>query len=710
MNILILDLETTVQPIEGHYRKDNSPYHPENRIVSAQYLRVIDKAPVGSVETDFYYHNDLDAPASPEGLQSALDWADRVVAHNAKFDLSWLLEAGFTVPEDVYCTMVAEYVFQRAVRESLSLKNLAIQYDVTRKKSDLVDQMFKEGTGFEKMPMEVVQEYGEADVVACWEIYQHQQARLKTTKDGGLAPTIQLMMEMLLFITEIERNGINIDMDALLEVEEQFLTEKKQIIESLNRTVREVMGDTPINLNSGADMNRVIYSREVVDRDLHIETFNLGTGPNGKPKYAPKMTPAQFTRAVRKTTRTVRKTIAKECQRCDGSGYIRKTKKDGMPYKGLNRCPTCDTAGATYEPQTTFAGFRLVPENASDASVHGFKTDKKTIKRLIAQAEEKENPVAAQFLKNISRLNAVNTYLDSFVAGIKRYTRPNGTLHANFNQTTTRTGRLSSSDPNFQNQPKGGKFPVRRAVTSRFEGGYIMEADFSGLEFRVAGLLSGDEQIISDILSGKDVHKQTASIVQRKPVQEITKEERQNAKAYTFAPLYGGMGASEPPHVRRYFEKYFEIYKGLAKWHDRLKDGVLKNGIVRIPSGREYAFPNTVRRRNGSVSNGTAIVNYPVQGFATGDIVPLACIRAYKAFKQAELQSKLILTVHDSIVIDAHPDELGLVARLVAEAMDVSQELVERFDFKPSVPLDIEIEAGPNWMQMSELGVDQVAA
>lgn len=304
----------------------------------------------------------------------------------------------------------------------------------------------------------------------------------------------------------------------------------------------------------------------------------------------------------------------------------------------------------------------------------------------------------------MSRLNAVNTYLNSFVHGIKTWVREDGLLHANFNQTVARTGRLSSSGPNFQNIPKGGKFPVRRCIVSRFDGGSVIEADFSGLEFRVAGELSRDPQIIDDILSGKDVHKQTASIINQCDISEVTKDMRQAAKAYTFAPLYGGMGMSEPEHVQQYFREYFQIYKGLAQWHKSLMDGVLRTGIVRTPSGREFEFKNAKRLRNGRITNATAVVNYPVQSFATGDIVPLACIRALKRFKSEGFKSRLILTVHDSIVVDCHPDEMDAVCEALKWAMlGVREEVKERFDYDPVIPLDIEIEAGKNWMTMSEL-------
>jgi DNA polymerase-1 len=234
---------------------------------------------------------------------------------------------------------------------------------------------------------------------------------------------------------------------------------------------------------------------------------------------------------------------------------------------------------------------------------------------------------------------------------------------------------------------------------SRFEGGEILEADFSGLEFRVAGELSRDPQIIEDVLGGKDVHKQTASIIQQCDVDKVDSDMRKSAKAYTFAPLYGGTGANEAPHVQKYFQEYFNIYEGLSKWHRKLMNGVLKDGIVRIPSGREFYFPHVRRTANGKVSNATQVVNWPVQSFATADIVPLACVRAHRAFEQYALKSRLILTVHDSIVVDLHPDEREIVVKALVWAMrDISAELKSRYDYDTVLPLDIEIESGVNWM------------
>lgn len=705
MNVLVLDLETTVEFMEDG-TKDNSPFNPKNRIVSAHWSFIVDGL-VPAVTSLVFHHDEQPVADPPDSLHAALEKADVLVAHNAKYDVMYLLEAGFKVPDTVYCTMIGEYILARGQHIEKSLSAVAERRKVTLKKSDLIDGYFKKGIGFESMPLHLVLEYAEADVQSCGEVYLSQKEDYSQPENEGLQPVVDLMNEMLLFLVEIERNGVCISLDTLAEVEKGFVAEKEEIEKRLSDIVKDVMGDTPINLQSGADMTKVIYSRMVVDRNLHKETFNIGLDVRGKPLMRPRMSPSQFMTAVRKTTKRVMKTVAYHCDHCKGTGKITKIKKDGKPFKNPSKCSTCEGKGFTLTENGKVAGLKLVPEGAADASMNGFNIDKLTIKKLIYQAEEKDNLPAISFLTGISRLNALSTYLDSFVKGIQRWTRPDGLLHAQFNQTTTKTGRLSSSNPNFQNQPKGGKFPVRKAVVSRFNNGQVIEADFSGLEFRVAGELSRDPQIIEDILSGKDVHKQTASIINRCPESDITKDMRQAAKAYTFAPLYGGMGGGEPPHVRAYFQEYFNIYKGLARWHQKLMDGVMKDGIVRIPSGREFRFADAKRLRSGRITNATAVVNYPVQSFATADIVPLACIRAYQEFRRLDLRSKLVLTVHDSIVVDCHPDELTEVRDALKWAMmGVSEEVTDRFGYDMALPLGIEIAAGLNWMELAEIPLD----
>jgi len=709
---IVLDLETSVSAVKLTGKDtedtDNSPYHEDNFCVSGHFLEIKDgvRTPVTNL---IWNHNEQSVPMGREALQQALDRSNVLVAHHAKFDVAWLTEMGFDLPERVWCTMIGEYIFARGANVELSLEKTAIRRKVTHKKGDLVHDLFKGGTGFEAMPLEIVIEYAEADVVSCADIYEAQLEDLKEEDNKGLWPTFDLMNEMLLFLVEIEGNGANIDLDALKEVELEFKAEQAQLKKDLEDIVVSVMGDTPINLNSGIDLSKVMYSREITDKKLHHAMFNIGTMPNGKKKYPPRMRRTEFNAAVRAISTVCHRTTVQHCFECNGRGKQFKLTKSGEPHKRPPNCTHCDGAGVVYKSTGVVAGLKLSPERPSDATFHGFSTGKDVIPRLLSQAEKKQNWDAIQFLNKMRRLNAVSSYIATFVNGIQTWTRPDGLLHPNFNQCVTSTGRLSCSKPNFQNLPKGGKFPVRKAITSRFEDGLIIEADFSGLEFRVAGELSKDIQIIQDIMKGKDVHKQTASIINECDVADVDKDLRQGAKAYTFAPLYGGQGANEPEHIQKYFREFFVIYSGMAEWHKTLFSGVLKNGIVRVPSGREYHFPNVKRYPNGRVSRATEIVNYPVQGFATGDIVPLACVRALKTFKARKLRSKIILTVHDSIVVDCHPEEISEVAEALTWAMHfMGDDMYRRWAYEPELPLDIEIEGGSSWMTMEAIEVPKM--
>ena len=341
------------------------------------------------------------------------------------------------------------------------------------------------------------------------------------------------------------------------------------------------------------------------------------------------------------------------------------------------------------------------PKDVFDVSANGFATDKTTLVRLLKTAEYNGNEKAAKFLKSAVRLNAVDVYLSSFVGGISRNTRINGLLHPKFNQCVTRTTRLSSSDPNFQNQPRGTTFPVRAVVVSRFEGGKILQADYSQLEFRVAAQLCGDNQMKKDILEGQDVHRYTASIIFNKSETDVTKEERTEAKAHTFKPLYGGVTGT--PNEMEYYRAFVRKYPKLAEWHESLQTEAISSNVISLYTGQQFSFPDTRRMSNGSATNAPSIKNYPVQGVAGGCIVPISLVTLYSSFKVNKLSSVIINTVHDSVVIDVFPGEEATVASLTYDAMTgVPKQFEELYNVTWDVPLEVDIEIGNNWLDMKD--------
>ena len=196
---------------------------------------------------------------------------------------------------------------------------------------------------------------------------------------------------------------------------------------------------------------------------------------------------------------------------------------------------------------------------------------------------------------------------------------------------------------------------------------------------------------MQDIKNGVDVHQFTADTIGCS---------RQEAKGHTFKPLYGGMSGTE--NEKRYYEAFKQKYKGIAKWHEKLQDEAITYKVVTLPSGREYAFPYAERMPWGGSSYSTIIKNYPVQGFATADIVPLACINIQKLFDEYNIKSMLINTVHDSVVADIHPEEEDIAINLMQKgSANVINSLKELYGIEFNVPLDTEIKIGENWLDLA---------
>lgn len=706
--ILVLDVENTVQITEDG-KKDGSPFNPSNRLVSVGFASIDAAArSVGPVSYEFLYHRDFggDPLAARERVQQALRECTLLVGHYVKHDLAWLLESGFEYDGPVYDTAIGEYVLARGRKWGFSLEDSAERRNVALKKRDLIDAYWKKGIGFEAMPIGVVEEYGRGDVQSAGELFLTQQDLYAQELNAGLVKTRDLMNEFCLVLTDMERNGIAIDLEALDQIEQQYLKEQQELRDKLQQIVYEVMGDTPINLGSPEQLSQVVYSRRVKNKEAWVKTFNIGKNARGKPLRRPKFSAQGFADAVRANTEKIYKTKAIQCSDCQGRGKVFKTKKDGTAFAKPHGCKSCDGTGLLYQPLPHYAGLRLSPRTVQDVSALGFATDKDTLKELIAVARSKGNARAVEFLGAIVRLNAVDTYLSSFVGGIKRGVRPDRILHPRFNQTVTATGRLSSSDPNFQNQPRGGTFPVRRAVVSRWGGeGSILEGDYAQLEFRAAGQLSGCDRIIADVKAGVDVHSVTAKTM-TDAGQPTT---RQEAKPDTFKPLYGGVMGT--PAQMAYYKAFLEKYAGVAKWHVVLQEAAISKKVITLPTGREFAFPEAQRMPWGGSSFATQIKNYPVQAFATADMVPLANILLWRRMREAKVKSLLVNTVHDSLVADVYPGEEQLMANMMRCAMlDVVPEMTRRYGIEFIVPIDVELKIGKNWLDSKTVHVQEPIA
>lgn len=308
-----------------------------------------------------------------------------------------------------------------------------------------------------------------------------------------------------------------------------------------------------------------------------------------------------------------------------------------------------------------------------------------------------EHPIVEQILAYRLWSKLKSTYLDGITGLIRTDT---GRVHTSFNQTVTATGRLSSSDPNLQN------IPVRteegRMIRALFEPGegydYLLSADYSQIELRLLAHMSGDENFIDAFKRGQDIHARTAAEVFGIPLEEVTPELRRHAKAVNFGIVYGisDFGLARNLHISRkeagdYISRYFERYPGVRAFMDKVVAEAHETGYVTTMFGRRRELPAIKSRNfNQRMLAERMAMNTPIQGTAA-DVIKLAMIAAYHRLKEAGVKSRILLQVHDELVLEVVESELDVVQAILRESMEHVVEL--------SVPLSIDIHWGRNWAE-----------
>ena len=667
---LTLDVENTVTNRNGKMHLD--PFEPTNKLVMIGCLTDTGK--------EYLYRDNYD------GVQELLDSATILIGHNIVHDLMWLWECGFNYEGSVFDTMLGEYILQRGNKQPLSLDACAERYELETQKQDTLKEYFKKGVGVDEIPPEELASYLSADLHATQQLSDVIYKKLNTTEYSSLMDTVILTNKVAITLGKIYRRGFKVDVSKLDEVRVEFEKEKQDIEIRLNKQVRNLMGDTPINLNSPEQMSWVIYSKKPIDKSMWSNNFT------------PYMDNSEYKEKVNEYSNNLYKTQAVKCFECRGEGYIRKVKKDGNLYSKPSRCVHCNTSGYLFNNTNTIAGLKFTAPTAKWVSNSGFTTNKSYLDILRNVAKKNDLTDAVNFLTDLQRLSALDTYLSSFVEGINTYVKPDGMLHVRLLQHRTSTGRFSGADPNMQNMPRGGTFPVKKVFVSRWTGGKILEADFAQLEFRAAAYLSQDKVAMDEVSTGFDVHSYTSQVIS----DAGQPTSRQDAKAHTFAPLYGATGFGRTKAEAEYYEHFTEKYKGIKAWHSRLAKEALETGMITTPSGRQFVFPDVERKRNGTVTYFTQIKNYPVQSFATADIVPLVLMHIDKQLDN--IQSCVVNTVHDSIVIDVHPNERVMVLNIIRNTNETLINLINltfKIDF--NVPLLLEAKIGDNWLDTKDV-------
>ena len=304
-------------------------------------------------------------------------------------------------------------------------------------------------------------------------------------------------------------------------------------------------------------------------------------------------------------------------------------------------------------------------------------------------------PIVADILEYRQLTKLKSTYAD----GLVNYIAEDGRIHTSFNQTITATGRLSSTEPNLQNIPM--RIELGRLIRKAFlpKSGFVfVDADYSQIELRVLAHLSGDEKLIEAYRNAQDIHRTTASQVFHIPFDEVTDLQRRNAKAVNFGIVYGisSFGLSQDLSITKkeaaeYIERYFETYPKIKGYLDGLVAEAKEKGYVTTMFGRRRPIPELSSSNFMQRSFGERIaMNSPIQGTAA-DIIKIAMNRVHDRLLAEGLKSRLILTVHDELLVETAAEEEQEVRKILAEEMHGAAQL--------SVMLEIDVHAGSDWYQ-----------
>ena len=319
----------------------------------------------------------------------------------------------------------------------------------------------------------------------------------------------------------------------------------------------------------------------------------------------------------------------------------------------------------------------------------GYSTDVDVLEKL-----KKEDPIIEQILE-YRQLNKLNS---TYVEGLKPYINSKTKrIHSFFHQTITATGRISSTEPNLQNIPT--RFELGKRIRKAFkpeEGKVYIDADYSQIELRVLAAISEDNHMIEAFIEGQDIHKQAASKVFKTPIDEVTKEQRSNAKAVNFGIVYGisdfglaGQLGISRKKAKQYIEEYLEQYSGIKKFMDNITEEAKEQGYVETLFHRRRYIPE-LKSNNYMVRQFGARVamNTPIQGTAA-DIMKIAMIKVYNEIKNKKLKSKIVLQVHDEMMIEVPKEEIEEVKQILKKSMETATKL--------KVPLIADISVANNW-------------
>lgn len=623
-----------------------------------------------------------------------------VVCHNAKFDLLWILHKYGFLPKLLFDTYIGSYICF-GEKHDHNLKLLSNMYLNLAGYEDELDEYVSRNRikSYADVPFSILKSYAVTDAICTYLLYDFLS---KKVSEYGMVELNNYLLRFLGVLIEIEENGIKVDLKELQD--------RRVDYEVKNRRLYEIIRDNPISLLfisqlykdfSGEDGGRVRSKRGSKLWNCSVEI---------KPSEM-----VQLLRGILKDTEayqsfsltslsTLSDLVFKTCGK-SSSKKSEKTKKDSVDKESLNKLKVelvselrknKDFSDQAKNDTDIIKAVKGIVQCSSD----GVELYDRVYERF--GSEFCFNFVYLDLIEKLLEWRKNEKLLSTYFVGLSKHVKQSF-IYPNFNLAGTHTGRLSASNPSLHVIPRGEN--VKTVFISRFDGGLILNSDFSQLEVRVlASFLYdryGDDSLVRAYKQGKDLHTYTASKVFKKSESEVTKQERQIAKSITFGIIYEQSPVSmaeknnlDVEYGKKVFEDYFKEFPSIPKFiEDQHKIG-RQYGYVSTPfQRRRYVvhyegMSNRLKAMLDRQSTNTLIQS-------TGsDLTITAILNITDYFKRNNMKSLIVNTVHDSIIVDVFPGELFEVVSVVEREMGVG--LNERFSWL-KCPMACEIEIGYRW-------------
>lgn len=587
-------------------------------------------------------------------IQQWVDEADLMVGQNLKYDMCALMHYGVDFSKvKIWDTMVAEYLLsgQNIHARRFSLEAIAQWYEIPGKKGDKVNMYWDDGVDTKDIPEAILSEYQIQDCYVPLNIYymQHDLA-----VKHNMLKLIELQCEFTLCLADMEYNGVNFDQEVAERIESEYRAKANEVQEQ----VRLALNEPKLDLGSLVQRSAALYGgvlklcyKEWVTRELKVRPETL---------------------------------------------YYERTIRTEHPIKGL--------------------GFRP-PKNPKLRNKNGYyKVNHDTIADLPTHTKALRK--WKEIILDYATYRKIHQTLKgkSYKTGLMRKCGIDGKVHPELNQTSSKTGRLTSKNPNGQNLFSAIKICFKPSLD------YIGQVDLSQVEWRGAGELAQDEVIIREVNEGVDQHIDTCTNMMELPFKNKqdpeSKKNRDHAKVFNFRMIYGGsywgfhLDIDMPDFGIKKWKKiiktFFKKYWRLNEWHVENIRHVLQKGFLRLPTGRWFQFHKIVEEEGEKTYSYNQIKNYPVQGLAGGDILPLTAVIIRRGMIAMGLLSKMILTVHDSIVFDIAKGEEDRLKDLCLKTCASLREYIQAYFGIPwRTYLEGEFEIGTNYKELREVKLNQ---